>query len=687
MAFLEKIRVKLGWFITAIIAIALLSFIIDPNTLASVFSSMSSKYDVGEINGKSISYTDFQADVDKFSTISEMVNGSVKNDEQQKAVRNAAWQSLVDKYLFLENAKAAGIAVGDEEIVNLTVGDNLSPVIANDPIFRDPQTGEFSKEAVQQFLSNMESDQSGQMKLYWDYLQNTIKTQQFYVKYGALFTESNLTSPLALRKNIEWNNNTVDAEFVMVPYGYALDSTVVVSDDEIKKYYNGHKKFFKQKASRDVEYVVFQAVPSEKDIEKVNIEFAERYAEFCTAENMKSFLLQNSDRQLTDYYYKAGELNTVSKEINDFVVENGVGAVSPVIAGDNVFYAVKVLDEKQLPDQVYVHAFPMAEKAQADSVANVINKGQAFQTAAELNTISAQYIYEGWMNQSNMVDASVLTADVNKAYAIDFQNVAYVLMVSERGELSTRKSVAIYERKVVPSQETRNTFYAKANETATRAAGKSKNFKAAADSVGAYAHTFNKMLESSDRLGSVEGTKEITRWVFEAKKGSVSDVITVNNDYFFVVALKGINKEGYTPVNEAAAMIRQNLYQEKLAEKKAAEIAEKINGLGSMEAIAEALGTTVSTKEGIAFSSLNSQGLDPKFIGAATVAEPGKISGPVAGSIGTYVFKVTNKETGSFFTEDDAKSQAAQMSQYNSQMILPVMMEEAEVVDNRARFF
>ena len=90
MAFLEKIRVKLGWFITAIIAIALLSFIIDPNTLASVFNSMSSKYDVGEINGKSISYTDFQNDVDRFSTISEMVNGSVKNDEQQKAVRNAA---------------------------------------------------------------------------------------------------------------------------------------------------------------------------------------------------------------------------------------------------------------------------------------------------------------------------------------------------------------------------------------------------------------------------------------------------------------------------------------------------------------------------------------------------------------------------------------------------------------------
>ena len=54
MAVLETIRVKLGVLITVLIAVALLSFIIDPSTLQSVSSSMSSKYDVGEIDGKSI---------------------------------------------------------------------------------------------------------------------------------------------------------------------------------------------------------------------------------------------------------------------------------------------------------------------------------------------------------------------------------------------------------------------------------------------------------------------------------------------------------------------------------------------------------------------------------------------------------------------------------------------------------
>ena len=126
---------------------------------------------------------------------------------------------------------------------------------------------------------------------------------------------------------------------------------------------------------------------------------------------------------------------------------------------------------------------------------------------------------------------------------------------------------------------------------------------------------------------------------------------------------------------------------EKESAKKAAEVSEKIAGLSSMEAIAEALGTNVSTKTGVAFTSLTSQGLDPKFIGAASVAEEGKICGPVAGGIGVYVYKVTGRDTGAFYTEDDAKLLDSQKAQYNTQMILPVMMDDADVKDNRARFY
>ena len=55
MAALEKIRSKFGLAVSILIALALLSFIIDPGTLQTAINSMSTKYDVGKIDGKRIS--------------------------------------------------------------------------------------------------------------------------------------------------------------------------------------------------------------------------------------------------------------------------------------------------------------------------------------------------------------------------------------------------------------------------------------------------------------------------------------------------------------------------------------------------------------------------------------------------------------------------------------------------------
>ena len=48
---------------------------------------------------------------------------------------------------------------------------------------------------------------------------------------------------------------------------------------------------------------------------------------------------------------------------------------------------------------------------------------------------------------------------------------------------------------------------------------------------------------------------------------------------------------------------------------------------------------------------------------------------------------MTGHDTGAFFTEDDAKARDAQMAQYTTQMVVPVMMDDADVKDNRARFY
>ncbi|MBR5567679.1 MAG: SurA N-terminal domain-containing protein [Bacteroidales bacterium] len=654
MSVLETIRVKFGIVISVLIAVALLSFIIDPATLQSVSNTMSSKYNVGKIDGKSISYQDFQAEVDKLTTISEMNGSPVQGEEALAMVRQQAWKQFVDNYLFVPTAKAAGLNVGEEEMFQLMSGAMMSNVLMQ--VFQ----GNLTPELLIQLESEVAADETGRMRLFWDNLIDAVNKDQFYTKYQSLFAMSSLTNDLMVAEQIKDNNNTFDVEFVMVPYGFAKDTTIVVSDKEIKAYYEAHKENYKQIASRDIEYVVFEIVPSADDITAANNAVINAYDAFSTTENMKGYLLSNSDRAYDAHWYKEGELNSVSKEINDFVF-GGNANVSGVIENGNTFQVVRVLESAMVPDSVYV-------KYVASSVEDV---------DSALAEATAEWIPQVPGFEALMTAAKGTKMSIN---GMTFQ-------VLDTKNPVAKKRIAILEKTAVPSDATRSKFYAQANTLATKAAGKYDGFKAAVEEEGLYAHPYNKMPESANRLGSVEHTKEVTRWAFEAKAGEVSKIISIDNKYYVVAALKGVHKEGYTPVAEVSSRIQPILYQEKLAEKKAAEVAEKIAGMTELEAVAEALGTTVSSKEGVTFASFTSAGLDNKFIGAASVAEEGVVNGPVKGNTGVYVYKVTGRSEGAFFTEADAKTRDLQMNYSTLRMLLPVMMEAADVVDNTARFY
>lgn len=698
MAVLEKIRVKFGILISVVIALALLSFIIDPNTISQVASTMSEKYRVGKVNGNSVSYQDFENELNYQNRIFEyMYRRNANTDQEMDYVRNMAWKSFVDRYMFIVNAKKAGIQVGKDELASLLSGDMVSPLISQ--IFVD-ETGAFSTEMLDSYIKNMQYDQSGQARMFWDYLQNTVTTDQYYTKYNSLFTASDFLNPLMMTNEIAENNNSATVEFVMMPYGYQRDSTVTVSDAEIRSYYKEHKKLYRQDASRDIEYVVFEVKPSQTDISDANDQVVKVYDEFSTTDNVKNFLMKNSDRQYTDEWYKKGELRTVSADVDDFVFADGTrtGSVSQVITKDNTFIVTRVMDTAMVPDSVFVNGILLqgVQTDLADSLLNVLKTGKdnfgnvAAQYSAFNNPQAGALGEYGWMTKNSMFPGveSVFTAKLNDIYVIETQYGKHIVKVTDRTTPVLKKKVAILEKEALPSGNTINEYYVKANELATKADGKYDNLKKVVDEEGLALLTRNNLREGDENVGSInDRTKEISKWAFESKEGKVSNVLNINNDYYVVAALKKIHKEGYAPVSDVAANISSIIYNRKLGEKKAAEVAEKIAGLTSMEAIADTLGTTVSKREGISFASYMNQGLDPKFIGAVSAAQEGVISAPLAGTIGVYVYKVDSRDTGSSFTEDDARSREQQMAYYSTQSLLPVMMQDAGVEDNRARFY
>ena len=642
-----------------------------------------------------MSYTDFQENVDKFTTIHQIASGSsVQNEETQKQIRNAAWQDFVDRYMFLKNAKNAGIRVGEDEMVDLTTGNNISPVLSQNRAFFD-ETGAYSPDALREFVQNASSD--SRLKTFWSYLQNSVMVQKYYDKYDALFAGSSIQPKLFADMAVEEANTTASVEYVMIPFDYA-DSTVTVTNGEIKRYYDAHKKDYKQKAGRDIEYVVYEVVPSEADITRSNDEIDALLPEFAATTNMKAFLLRNSDRSYSEYWYKQDELaNNLSSDIAEFVFSGNQG-ISPVYKSGNLFRAVKTIASANVPDSVYVkHILLQGADAKhvADSLCGVVAKGGNFASLATLYSADqnsadgGEMGNLGWFTQNYTIPGfeGCVTAELNKPFVLNTQYGSHVVVVTKRTKPVAKKQVAILEKTALASKETFNDFYAKANRFATLAAGTLEGYRKAVDSTGVYSHPMNNVTEATSNYGDISQAKEITRWVYDNKPGKASNIITVNNNYFFIVAVKAAREEGYTPVSDVAANINEVLKLEKLQAKSVKDVAAKVEGMTDLQQIADALKSSVQTREDVAFGSTSAPAVEPALLGAIAKAPEGQLCGPVAGRACTYMFKVTKRETGSFYTAEDAATMEQNKARYTTQMIVPTMMEYDNVKDNRERFF
>ena len=79
--------------------------------------------------------------------------------------------------------------------------------------------------------------------------------------------------------------------------------------------------------------------------------------------------------------------------------------------------------------------------------------------------------------------------------------------------------------------------------------------------------------------------------------------------------------------------------------------------------------------------------MDPVFIGAVAGAEENKLTGPVKGNLGIYLFNVDARNQGEFFTEQDAKMRNGQIFSFKLQQIQSILEKRADVKDSRLKFF
>ena len=243
---------------------------------------------------------------------------------------------------------------------------------------------------------------------------------------------------------------------------------------------------------------------------------------------------------------KEGDLRSVNRDVDAFVAANKEG-VSPIYKSGETFYAARIMETANVPDSAYVrHIMLQGADARhtADSLMGVVNKNN-FSSLATLysldqgNAADGEQGNIGWMSQNMMIPGfeSVLTAKVGQPYVITTQYGVHIVEVVRTTAPVAKKKVAVFEKATLPSKETYAATYNKANLLAVRTAGKLDNYKAACDSTGIYSRSLT-INEGTDTYGSIGHAKEVTRWAFDNKPGKASGIITVDNNYFFVVAVK-----------------------------------------------------------------------------------------------------------------------------------------------------
>lgn len=287
MAVLETIRNKFGILITALIAIALLSFIVDPSSLLSVMNTGQVNNDditVSSINGHKVSYSDFNSEVQALSN--ENVDRNI--------VRSQVLMNLIGKYLYTANAKAAGFNVSDKELAEILSGNIYSGLVAS--ILGPGMT----KSRLAEIEKNVANDASGRAKAEWNNILAMVRADRYLQKYNHYLTNSAFENSLLAEDNIKNSNNVFDIEFVMVPFADAADETIVVTEEEVKEYYNAHKNLFKSPTTRTIDYMLVEL--DAEDVELVASKVDSVFTQINNAEDFHKAAIDN------DYYMESAVL-------------------------------------------------------------------------------------------------------------------------------------------------------------------------------------------------------------------------------------------------------------------------------------------------------------------------------------------------------------------------------------------
>jgi peptidyl-prolyl cis-trans isomerase D len=699
---LQKIQNQTGC-LFLVIGAAMLAFVLTDlvSSGSSIFGSTENS--VGSINGNPVSYEEFNSTYEGMKQQLVQNNPGITIDETiAEQYRTQAWNSLIQAKTIEPQYEQLGITVSPAELEDLTVGANTHPQIQQS--FRDPKSNQFDKQRLIQFLKQDIND-NPQARESWTSFQEQFTTGLIAEKYQNLVSSSFYTTNLDARNRGKEMDQTVNASIVSIPYAQLSDSNISVSNSEILAYAKKYKSKYVQQASRDIEYIKLDVVPSSKDSVGMMEWAGETLEKFSNTKNDSAFVsIMGSETPFNSAFQIRGSF---SPEIENSVFEAEAGKVVGPFQQNGVYSVFKVLDfgRDSLRSVKGSHILfavagtdtAKAEKEAREVLAKIKSGTTTFATQASSRNFDATRATGGdmgWVREESRAYSKRL---INRLMTSGQGN--FVIVRSSRGvhlakatSAVSRKTVkvAIVNQSIFPSTATDGAFYKKAGEFLGKATG-DQSFEEVAESMGLGKRVANKISEKNRSIPNINESDKIAEWLFNSstEEGSVSGVIDVDGS-LVVAKVSKVREEGLPSAEDLRGEIELILKNQKKAEILLPKMKSALLTAKTAEELSKALDAVVTPVPAASFNtgSLPNIGQDYKIIGSILGTPVGKHSNVIEGTTGVAVVFVNNANEYNTNNMDALKNQIKQESEQNTQGgIEAALIEKAEVKDQRYKFY
>ena len=701
MAVLSSIRSR-GKLIAICVGGALLAFVLGDfiSSGATIFGASQTK--MGDINGNTIDYVQFQQQVESRQAFMEQLYGrNALNGNVNDEVRDYVWQQAVRENTILKNANDQGVIVTDAEIANLVQTGYVTGTIRQ--MFSDPQTGIYDPLVANNYIQQGRQDKT--IRFIWQNLENELRQSRQMEKYLSMVNAGMYVTTAEVEREFAQRTQISDIKYVSIPYSDIKDEEVNVSEDKIKAFYNENiKRYVSTSETRDLSYVVFDVIPTDKDsAEALKIANSIKPGlESATPAEIESFINSKSDVPYAPYHYSKGDLSNPTVDEMMFSQEPGF-VYGPYVEGE-YYNLARLISRDMRPDSVEVShillalnnpADSLTVKAKADSLLGVYNSGVDFGAlAAQFNEGGAPSDSGkvGWLTERSNIVPEFLNAsfatEKGKTTIVRSAYGYHIIKVTDKTAPKQKVSVGIVSVDVRPSDQTRQAAYAKASEFAGRNRTR-QQFEQAVTEQKLPARVAPGITSNTSQIPGIENSREIIRDAFNEEKSQEVSGVYEMGDRFIVAVMTGVHPKG----TQSLASVKNEVTRLATNDAKGDAILSKLGSVSSVDEAANKMGKEVKDATSVHLDMVQIPGIgfEPKVIAAAAALQQGQVSAPIKGENGVYVLQNTsftpaqaiqpiNVKTDRTMMESDLKNRASYQA-YQS------IIDQANITDQRVKFY